>query len=104
MQWYNLGGGGSEEGVTSISPAGRGEERRQGVWVGPKPLRSVATRERGREGHTVWGGRGQGDGGGILIYYGRDWLMLMCSLPRSVVIIKAAVLGDDFREYFILLP
>ena len=38
--------------------------------------RSVpATREG--EGHEAERGRGAGDGGGILIYYGRDWLMLM---------------------------
>ena len=44
--------------------------------MGPKPVRLVCCDEGGRrEGHEA--GPRAGDGGGILIYYGRDWLMLM---------------------------
>ena len=54
--------------------------------MGPKPVRLVGCDEGGREGEgkDTRPGRaaGRGDGGGILIYYGRDWLMLM-----SVVVI-----------------
>ena len=52
--------------------------------VGPKPVRLVCCDEGGRrEGHEA--GPRAGDGGGILIYYGRDWLM---SMSLVVVIIE----------------
>ena len=57
VQWYNLGEGESGERRGSPAAAPLGEKGREGVRVGPKPLRSVTTREGGRKGHTTqWGG------------------------------------------------
>ena len=102
-------GGEGEAGRGSPAAAPLGEEGgREGVWVGPKPLRSVATREREREKDTQCGEGGDRgwDGGGILIYYGRDWLMLMCSPARSSSSLKLPFLVtiSENISFFCLLP